>query len=234
MTKSGAISQLSRNFYRNICLIEVLKHDKDSRLLYSEPDGVVVSTFDGICLCDLSDCTDKARVVDMLDDVKVAMATDKETAQLISQKFGIELIKECYQSIWEGGLRVEDKDGFVVERLLPTKENVQAIIKTYRGGWDEQMVLNAMQKDGMYGVFDGQKLIAFAGWHSELSLGMLEVLPEYRRLGIATKIGAKMVNITLNKGRVPFGHIVSDNFKSYNLSKKTGFTFYDGFVYWVG
>ena len=233
LTKSGAISRLSQNYRRNICLIEVLKHDKDCRLLYAEDDGVIVTTFDGIYLCDLLPTANKREIIESLTDVKVALATDKETALLIKEKFGIGIFKECYQNIWEGGLIEEDKAFDVVE-LSPDVETVKTIVKIYRGGWNEETVVNAIKREGMYGVYIGESLVAFAGWHSELSLGMLEVLPEYRRQGIATAIGASLINATIKKGRVPFGHIVSDNFKSLNLSKKSGFSFYDGFVYWVG
>ena len=60
------------------------------------------------------------------------------------------------------------------------------------------------------------------GMHPEGSVGMLEVLPEYRRQGAATALMAAMVNFCLERGCVPFSQIFAGNEASPGTSSENG------------
>jgi GNAT superfamily N-acetyltransferase len=82
------------------------------------------------------------------------------------------------------------------------------------------------------GEYNG-KPAGFAGLHSEGSMGMLEVLPEFQRKGFGTDLEACMIGYVLKQGRIPYGHVIADNEKSMALQKKLGFTVCNGIVYWL-
>ena len=64
-------------------------------------------------------------------------------------------------------------------------------------------------------------------------MGLLLIFPEYRRRGYAEELEGYMTNVILSEGRVPYAHIIEDNYKSVNLQKKLGFSVADEKVYWL-
>ena len=81
------------------------------------------------------------------------------------------------------------------------------------------------------GYLDGV-LCGFIGTHAEGSLGMLYVLPSYRRKGIASLLESFMVNRALAKGYVPYVQIDPTNEQSINLHLSLGFSLSPGQLYW--
>ena len=76
------------------------------------------------------------------------------------------------------------------------------------------------------GAFDGDKLVGLAGcsadWEEMYQIGV-DVLPEYRRKGIATAITSKLALETLKLGKVPFYCAAWCNIKSVRNAIKSGF-----------
>ncbi len=87
---------------------------------------------------------------------------------------------------------------------------------------------------GMFGVFLADEIAGFAGTHDERSMGLLEILPEYRRLGLAYALEAHLINHLLSLGRVPFCQVAIVNDASIRLQKKLGLVISDQVVYWLG
>ena len=79
---------------------------------------------------------------------------------------------------------------------------------------------------GMLGLYPpGEDLPAgFVGFHDEGSIGMLEVLPPFRRRGCGLVLLQAAVNLALERGSLPFGQIFHDNAPSLALHRKAGFT----------
>lgn len=84
----------------------------------------------------------------------------------------------------------------------------------------------------MLGVFYGDELAGFIGEHTEGAQGMLEVLPQYRRRGLASALMAASINAALKRGQTPFGQIVTDNKPSLALSRSLGLEISRGVVTW--
>ena len=87
---------------------------------------------------------------------------------------------------------------------------------------------------GMFGVFLKGEIAGFAGTHEERSMGLLEILPEYRRLGLAYALEAHLINYLLAQGRVPFCQVAIVNEASIRLQQKLGLVISDQVVYWLG
>jgi len=87
---------------------------------------------------------------------------------------------------------------------------------------------------GMFGVFVAGEIAGFAGTHEERSMGLLEILPEYRRLGLAYALEAHLINHLLSLGRVPFCQVAIVNDASIRLQQKLGLVISDQVVYWLG
>ena len=110
-------------------------------------------------------------------------------------------------------------------------ENLSFVCENYD---DDEEYMKSRIEYGMLGAFDEKGNCAgFVGFHGEGSMGLLTVLPEYRRRGIGIAIEAKNLNRRLSEGRIPFGHVVVGNEKSMGLQRKIGMEFSDNIVTWV-
>ena len=79
-------------------------------------------------------------------------------------------------------------------------------------------------KEGWFigGFTDDGDIVGFIGQHTEGSIGMLEVLPEYRHQGWAYALEAAMIQRHLDQGYVPWCQIFKSNYASLELQKKIG------------
>ena len=73
---------------------------------------------------------------------------------------------------------------------------------------------------GMFGAVVDGVIAGFIGTHTEGSMGMLEILPQFRRRGIAYALEAHMIDHLLTQGRTPYGQIVVGNEASLGLQRR--------------
>ena len=91
---------------------------------------------------------------------------------------------------------------------------------------DPQPYLRGRAEAGaLWGHFTAEgRLAGFLGIHSEGSMGMLEVVPEFRRHGIAQALEAALIRLHLERGWLPFCFVAPDNVPSLSLQAKLGLT----------
>jgi len=137
----------------------------------------------------------------------------------------------CYQAAYKGKEPVPEYEVPGIEFRPLTEENLSFVRKNYD---DDEEYMKSRIEYGMIGAFDEKGNCAgFIGFHGEGSMGLLTVLPEFRRKGIGIALEAKNLNRRLSEGRIPFGHVVVGNEKSEGLQKKIGMEFSDKIVTWV-
>jgi len=98
---------------------------------------------------------------------------------------------------------------------------------------DDVAYLRERLEAGMFGVFVGGEIAGFVGTHEEQTMGLLEILPEYRRLGLAYALEAHLINHLLSIGQTPFCQVAIHNEPSLRLQRKLGLTISDTVVYWL-
>ena len=106
------------------------------------------------------------------------------------------------------------------------------ISEHYSHGTTEYMegrILNGV----MYGAFSDDRLIGFIGTHDEGSMGMLYVDEQYRRQGIGEALLSYNINRTLERGRIPYGHVFEGNTMSERLLEKLGLYKAGKAVWWL-
>lgn len=82
------------------------------------------------------------------------------------------------------------------------------------------------------GIYQDEKLVAWALTHDDGAIGFLNVLEEYRRRGYGYDVTIAMIKKLLEQDEVPFVHIEENNEKSMNLALKTGFR-KDRRIHWI-
>lgn len=89
-------------------------------------------------------------------------------------------------------------------------------------------------KRGIWGGFKEGNCVGFIGTHEEGTMGMLEILPKYRRHGYGRALEEHLANEIMKQGRYPFCHVLENNTASLALQRDMGFWLSeDDRVYWL-
>lgn len=88
-------------------------------------------------------------------------------------------------------------------------------------------------QSGMLGVFVDRKPAGFVGFHAEGSIGMLEVLPAYRRQGLGLALLHGAVRLAMDRGAIPFGQVFADNAPSLALQRRAGMQVSRDKLFWL-
>ncbi len=142
---------------------------------------------------------------------------------------GMRVSDPCFQVFYEGAPL--DESG-PMEIRRPSPEDFDAVAATYSLIPREELRRDFEREDFFCGYLGG-KLAAYAGVHSEGSLGMLYVFEEYRGMGLSKQMSRFMVNNQLRKGRLPYAHVFCDNTASLGLQRRNGMTFSSGVIAWA-
>lgn len=78
-----------------------------------------------------------------------------------------------------------------------------------------------------------EKPIAYAGIHSDDSVGFEYVMPEHRRHHYGIEITDFVTDIACKRGILPYIQILSSNNASIRMNHYIGYQFYEGFIYWL-
>lgn len=142
-------------------------------------------------------------------------------------------IIECRQAVyWKREPVTVERPGITLRQL--TMDDLDFVLENYHNpGAFEAHIRGRIQEGMLGGVIDGQ-LAGFAGVHQEGCVGMIEVLPQFRRRGLAEALEAAVINQQLAKGRLPYVHVRTGNTASEALQKKLGLTFDETrWLYWI-
>lgn len=90
-----------------------------------------------------------------------------------------------------------------------------------------------IEKGWMFGAYYGGTLAGFVGMHTEGSIGMLKVLPEYRGRKLGKALETYAINISLEHGFTPYGQVEDGNEVSIRLQESLGLCFSKTQIYWL-
>lgn len=226
---------LERDRLLHADMLDALRNS-EYKTLYSEDDGVLLylerEHYYSLSAKN-SECTKRlCRFIDR-DDWFMILAHQPDFIPKIFEMTGEMRTLPCWQVCYRKeeppkapelpGVEFKDLDAswldFVVENY------------SHSGG-DSEYIAERIE-EGMIGAFVDGCCAGFIGCHGEGSMGLLEVLPEYRRRGIGEALEARMINRKLEHGRIPYDHVVVGNEKSKALQNKLGMSFARGVVTWL-
>ena len=98
---------------------------------------------------------------------------------------------------------------------------------------DPDEALQAIEDARVFGLRDKGKLFAFIGLHEDYAMGMLYVLPEYRRQGWGERLERALTARVLAMGELPYGQVFSGNEVSMRLQEKLGFVRCSDKIFWM-
>lgn len=141
-------------------------------------------------------------------------------------------VTKVWQYVYEGEQPPEEQRDFDVRVL--TEEAVPFLVEHYDHPSATVKHMTERVRDGlMLGAFRGAECMGFAGLHEEGAIGMLSVLPEYRRQGVATALLYELVRRLEAAGRIPYTHVYPTNAVSMALQEGLGFVRAPHTVTWL-
>ena len=230
-----ALELLARDRLLYADMINLLTHadECDVQLINADSRGVMLLMDGGeTCMTALFEQESAEQLLSMLHEPRLITSHQEWSEPLIGRMFGpVSDNTRCRQLVYTSGERLKLADCGVDIRPMAAGYIAQAAEYYHMG--DEAYLAGRMEKGQLFGAFIGDKLTGFIGLHSETSIGMLEVLPEYRRRGIGSMLESFMINLQLDRGYTPFGQVVMGNEASMALQRSLGFELADGVVSWM-
>ncbi len=204
-----------------------------SRALYAAADGVIVSSTD-IRFVSTENERTAFRLLPMLDgaDVGAIVLHQPFLYGELTRKRGFRSFMDCYNCAYYGREPIPYTLPENAEIRPLTQAHAEFVAKNYSAQADVGYIRERIDA-GLFGAFVSGELAGFAGTHDEGSVGLLQVLPQYRRFGLAYALEAFMINRQLSLGILPFGQVRVHNDASLGLQKKIGMTLSDKVVHWL-
>lgn len=157
------------------------------------------------------------------------MLQDPVLLKAIGSRYPIEWILSCSKLVYQGPILEGDYD------VIPLKAHHAAYIQAhndYGDFTDVDYIKTRIDKGIGFGIESEGKLVAWVLTHDDGAIGFIKVLEAYRNQGYAKLLTDAVIQALQTKGKLPFVHIESQNIKSLNLAKKSGFE-YVGEVHWL-
>lgn len=230
--KEIALARLTGNRLLYIDMLEVLRRGT-AQIRRAGPDGVLLyDPPSEVWFLDAETPAALDEMLPMLDGCVILTGHQMWYKDKLAAHFGFQTEQTCRQSAWlspqppvvpsfDGELRWLDRSWAVW-----TEEH-------YSHSFGGVSYMEDAIDRGMLGAFvDGQPA-GFIATHIEGSMGMLEVLPEYRRRGIGEALLLAMTASCLERGIYPYGQVWADNDPSLALQRKVGMTLSEELLFWL-
>lgn len=162
------------------------------------------------------------------------VAHGEAARQAVFDRFPVATEQKCFQVAYYG-------EPFALsgrlEFSLPTREEIETVKALYHLEPPENIErLYVQEKLFSARLASGEErgsFVGFIGIHPEGSMGMLHVFEGYRRRGYAEEIEKFLINLYLERGEIPYGHVMIGNDASMALQEKLGLKAANEFVYWL-
>lgn len=218
---------LDKGEVQYIDMIEPLRHGF-AEVVEADEHGVLLCIKDAVYLLAVFEQESIKRFVDKLPQ-GVPVATHQQAVSDFLLQQGRPHFIRTRQAVYMHQEPYQVPSDLVF-RPLDSKD-LPLVLEHYRL-INEQYVTDRLMEGTMIGVeVDGQ-LAAFIGEHDEGSMGMLEVLPAYRRRGLGFELEKVMCNRLLGQGRKPYCQVEQGNEASLNLQRKLGFSISSVYIDW--
>ena len=224
-----------RDRLKNIDILEIMQMPS-ARLHYAGSDGVLLE-HDDLFLLSNDDGT-SAKFLPFLLSVlpesrpSLVILHGDELLQPLKEKHRYHTLMDCCHAVYDRPEPIPFTlpAGAEIRRL--DESHVDFVHEHYHTVDDIDYIRERVA-EGMFGAFVQGTLAGFIGTHDERSIGLMVVLPAYRRRGLAFALEAVMTNHLLSIGRLPFCQVQMQNEPSLALQRKLGFTVSDQPIYWL-
>ncbi len=228
---SKAIAYLERQPLLHMGMLEPIRR-KHADILYASANGVFLFEHkSGAYMLSTEDEDIAKHLIQTIEKAELFSVHQSFCVDFVKERFGFHEVLDCVQAVYP------KKEQFLVNGELiirPLEKKDALFVKKHYHTLDDISYFETLIAQGdMYGAYIGEELAGFIGQHLEGSMGLLEVLPEYKRRGIGKALESFLINDTLKKGNVPFCQVVEGNVVSMHLQNSLGMEITKEHLYWL-
>ena len=230
---AAALAYLGREAVRYMDMILPIRRGTADVICADEGGVLLRETVSGGYFVTAGTLDDVERLLGSIDAAPDLVAAHQDfAAAACERRFGLKRVMRCHQAVWMGGEppQIELPRLHIAPLPVDMAEAVCAIY-TYDIGLD--YIEDRLRAGAIVGAYAGDALAGFMGMHKEGSMGMLEVMPEYRRAGVATQLIAHLCGEVIGQGLTPFSQFGLKNEASRRLHERLGFVISWDDVYWL-
>lgn len=232
LTVSNAMRRLASLGALTVDMREAFIRDNAAGLDYCSEDAILLRHRCGVHMLWAATVGDGLNALKAAEGISCCVAHGRPAMEAMRQSRPDFIVdRPCLQYC----LASRDKlpvSGAVKIRPLMISE-AGTVIEHYAMEGDIEHVRGIIREGKMFGAVKDGELAAFIGLHSDGSIGMLEVFPEYRRMGIGAELENFMMNYQLDRGWMPYGQVYTDNTASLKLQSKLGLSVSADFIWWM-
>ncbi len=226
---------LMRDRMTNIDMLEILEIPAASVLLAN--GGGALVAYDDLFLLS-AEPENEAEFLRCLTDrlvpgreTLVVLRSDSART-VLTRDYGFQTVMECCHAVYSSKEPISYSlpAGAEIRKLDPRYAD---FVHAHYHMVDDADYIRSRIEAGMFGVFWQGEIVGFAGTHEERPMGMLEILPQYRRLGLAYCLEAYLINHLLAQGRIAFCQVAVNNEASKRLQQKLGLELSGRVIYWL-
>ena len=201
-------------------------------ILYAETDGVL-AFFKGIYALFGTSGQGLEKALSLVENASCFVCSSSEEGDAVLEKFkNIKKKKACYQILYRQPFGVQIPEDTIVKELPPTDENIDFVTATYTLGFAREDIKRLMQDFTFFATYTGGELSGYIGRHDEGSIGLLEIMPKFRRKGLGAFLVDYSVKTLNERGDIAYCNIETSNEKSLNMHLKMNFKPSNKLVYW--
>ena len=145
-----------------------------------------------------------------------------EMANAVAQRLPLGKTSACVQFHLPDDVPVAEDEAGIID-LTPDHADYIHSHYSYRDVTSVAYLRERITSAPAIGVMVDGVLAGFVMTHDEMTMGVMHVLPEYRKMGLATRLNAAMVRRMRALGYPCIVEIVQDNHASLGLAKSAGF-----------
>jgi GNAT superfamily N-acetyltransferase len=225
-----AIKYLKENPLLHMGMVDAIRRDT-ADILYADIDGVLIKEQkSNAYMISVENFEKGQELINSILKCNLIVAHQNFMVNYISNRFGLSERLECVQAVYMDKTKIRIKEELKIKQL---EENQIEVVLEHYDKLSKNEVEELLKNGSLFGGYKDEKLIGFIGTHLEGSMGLLEVFPQYRRLGYGVTLESYMINQMIEKGLIPFAQIEINNEKSIELQKKLGFEISEDRLYWI-
>jgi ribosomal protein S18 acetylase RimI-like enzyme len=221
---------LSKDFLTNCGLLQVINRSS-AEIVQLDHNGVLL--YDTISKTYMLGAEYGENILKWFENLELdyIFITNNKFVPFLKERYGFKHDMKCYQYVYPGNSPIEYQKRLEVSS--PTREEMKIVKKNYKNLSENDLdELNALGY--LYAAHDSDgNMVGFVGSHFEGSMGLLEILPQYRRMGYGYELECFIINKFLEMGLIPYCQVKIRNDKSKNLQSKLNMTKAPGQVDWL-
>lgn len=200
---------------------EVLRFTGDALLLYmKEGLHILCADSDGAAL----------HIMEGVEDCALMVNERTGADEAIMRRYGFHSRGLCYNVVYPHKTPIALDTEVYLDRI-PLSE--LGLVTRHYTLLDPNEVETHIRGGSLLGGYLGQEMVGFIGQHTEQSMGMLYIFPQYRLRGYGYTLEALLINRILQRGEVPYGQVYVDNHASLSLQEKLGMVRSEDVVSWL-